>query len=80
MQNVKLAEVIDKRLNKKLIVNGMVGGTVRDEGKAGWDWNWRLNQQKIEFSGKMCLICHEKPVRACSWNSEVIQSSMSYSL
>lgn len=38
--------MIDKRLNKKLIANGMVGGTVREEGKAGWDWNWSLNQQK----------------------------------
>lgn len=29
--------MIDKRLNKKLIASGMVGGTVRDE--AGCDWN-----------------------------------------
>lgn len=32
-------EMIDERLNKKLIASGMVGGTIRDEGKAGWDWN-----------------------------------------
>lgn len=69
--------MIGKRLNKKLIESGMVGGTVRDERKAGCEWNWRLNQQKIEFSVKMCLTCHEKPVRACSWNSEVIQFPIS---
>lgn len=49
MQNVRLAEMIDKRLNKKLIASGMVGGTVRDMGKAVCEWNWRLNQQKRIF-------------------------------
>jgi len=49
-------EIIDQILNKKLITSGMVGGTVREEGRVGWGWNGSLKQQNQNFLGKGAWI------------------------